>query len=166
LPYIPDNVTDVERWISQHVDASLHRLKISNLYGILLHRSHHFIDESVREALVSLKESGKVQKIGVSIYSPSELEVIPVIGTLGIVQAPLNLVDRRLVTSGWLKRLTDNGIEVHTRSAFLQGLLVMPQKSIPNEFSAWNSIWVKWYDWLDKMNISAVQACIIVSGCR
>ena len=48
-------------------------------------------------SLDRMKEQGAVQKIGVSIYSPDELDAIPVAGAIDIVQAPLNLVDRRLV---------------------------------------------------------------------
>ena len=61
---------------------------------------------------------------------------------------------------GWLRRLTDCNIEVHTRSAFLQGLLVMPRTSIPEKFSSWCRTWDAWHDWLSVNEISAVQACL------
>ena len=38
----------------------------------------------------------------------------------------MNIIDRRLELSGWLERLSDEGVEVHARSVFLQGLLLMP----------------------------------------
>ena len=160
LPALPEGVTNIEEWIEGQVEASLKKLRIDSLYGLLLHRSVQFGIPDVRTALERLKQGGKVQKIGVSIYSPDDLEVIPVVGALDIVQAPLNLVDRRLVASGWLRRLTDCGIEVHTRSVFLQGLLVMPSASIPEKFSPWSSVWEAWHEWLSGKGISAVQACL------
>lgn len=160
LPPVHKDIADIDEWIDRQVKASLRRLQIDTLYGLLLHRSVQFGDESVRRSLVRLKECGKVQAVGVSIYSPDELDAIPVADAIDIVQAPLNLVDRRLVTSGWLKRLNDYGIEVHTRSAFLQGLLLMPSTSLPDRFSAWNSIWDEWHEWLLVNNITPVQACL------
>ena len=39
------------------------------------------------------------------------------------------------------------GIEVHARSVFLQGLLLMSGKSMPNKFNRWSSLWKLWYEW-------------------
>jgi len=161
LPPLPDGVTTIEEWIEGEVEASLKRLRLDSLYGLLLHRSVQFGIPAVRAALERLKQGGKVQKIGVSIYSPDDLDAIPVVGALDIVQAPLNLVDRRLFTSGWLDRLHGDGIEIHTRSAFLQGLLVIPRSSIPDRFSRWNSLWDTWHAWLSASNMAAIQACLV-----
>ena len=49
-----------------------------------------------------------------------ELDHLITLMDINIVQAPLNIIDRRLETSGWLSKLYKNGIEVHTRSSFLQ----------------------------------------------
>jgi aryl-alcohol dehydrogenase-like predicted oxidoreductase len=96
----------------------------------------------------------------VSIYSPHELE--PITGTfdLGLVQAPLNLVDRRLHASGWLERLHETGIEVHARSVFLQGLLLLSQAALPSQFSGWGHLWKRWHEWLSDSRVTPVQACL------
>ena len=78
----------------------------------------------------NLKEEGIVKKIGCSIYSPDELNFILNSLDVDIIQAPLNLLDRRLIDSGWLSKLKSYGIEVHTRSSFLQGLLLMSIRRI------------------------------------
>ena len=160
LPSLPLGISDTSEWIYQQIEASLRRLKIEKLYGLLLHSSDQFVNASIRSALKDLKDSNIINKIGVSIYSPEELERIPIEEGIDIVQAPLNLVDQRLVSSGWLKILHDNKIEVHTRSAFLQGLLVMPRILIPDQFSKWDNIWDTWHDWLKLNDISAVQGCL------
>ena len=160
LPSFPQEISDPGEWIYQQIEASLRRLKIEKLYGLLLHSSEQFVNASIRLVLQNLKECKKVKKIGVSIYSPDELDRIPIEEGIDIVQAPLNLVDQRLVSSGWLKILYDNKIEIHTRSAFLQGLLVMPRTLIPDRFSKWDNIWDTWHDWLISNDISAVQGCL------
>ena len=70
LPTLPEGVAKIEEWIDGEVEASLKRLRTDSLYGLLLHRSAQFGIPAVRTALARLKQGGKVQKIGVSIYSP------------------------------------------------------------------------------------------------
>ena len=162
LPAVPDGCTDVNGWVKEQVAASLSRLGVSAVYGLLLHRPQQLLEssgETIYQVLQELKKTGQVQKVGVSIYAPSELEALSQY-RFDLVQAPFNLVDRRLHTSGWLQRLKNNGVEIHTRSAFLQGLLLMPQSTIPVKFAAWAGLWSKWHDWLAHHTASAVQACL------
>ncbi len=101
-----------------------------------------------------------VQKVGVSIYAPNELDAVLKVFSPDIVQAPFNLVDHRLIKTGWLQRLKDNGIEIHVRSIFLQGLLLMPRANIPPVFDKWSYLWDKWHDWLVGCRMSAIDACL------
>lgn len=163
LPSVPEGCTDVSGWVREQVAASLARLGVNAVYGLLLHRPEQLLGaegKAFYQTLQELKESGLVQKVGVSIYAPSELEVLTSRYRIDLVQAPFNLVDRRLHTTGWLKRLNDAGIEVHTRSAFLQGLLLMPYEAIPPKFARWAELWSRWHEWLSRHNISPVQACL------
>jgi aryl-alcohol dehydrogenase-like predicted oxidoreductase len=163
LPAIPDGLDDVGRWVHEQMQTSFQRLGIPTVYGLLLHRSQQLVGPAgkpVVRALEQLKAEGIVTKIGVSIYSPSELETVTQSCEIDLVQAPLNLVDRRLHTSGWLRKLHDAGVEIHTRSAFLQGLLLMPRAVIPAKFAPWNHLWVAWHGWQLDRQVPAPQACI------
>lgn len=163
LPAVPDGVTDVGGWVREQAVESLSRLGIKSMYGLLLHRSEQLLGPTgaaLYRALRSLKDNGHVQKVGVSIYAPDELGPICKQFQLDLVQAPFNLVDRRLSASGWLGRLKDQGVEVHTRSAFLQGLLLMPQSDVPLKFSSWNYLWERWHQWLREHKVSGVQAAL------
>lgn len=163
LSAVPDDVADVETWVRRKMDASLARLHLKSVRGLLLHRPHQLtgpIKQDLTRALVSLKADGLVEQIGVSIYSPSELGDVLQACPVDLVQAPFNLIDQRLSTSGWLDRLHDAGVEVHVRSAFLQGLMLMPRASIPEKFNRWAAIWDSWHDWLQRHQCSAAQACI------
>ena len=91
-----------------------------------------------------MKKNGVISKIGISIYSPSQLDLILPKFSIDIVQAPFNIVDRRILNSGWLEKLSKKNIETHIRSVFLQGLLLMQYEKIPNQFSHWNRVWLKW----------------------
>lgn len=164
LPSIPGDLSDVRAWIREQVNYSLARLKAPQLYGLLLHRSQQLVGEAgepVVLALEELKAEKKVEKIGVSIYSPVELEGVTKSCSIDLVQAPINLLDRRLKNSDWLSRLKILGIEIHARSVFLQGLLLMPPNTHPTKFLKWQSYWERWHNWLSKNpSITPVQACL------
>ena len=163
LPAVPDDCADVSGWVKQQLNASLSRLGVTAAYGLLLHRSEQLLGPhgaALYQVLQELKGRGQVQKVGVSIYSPSELVALTPRYCFDLVQAPFNLVDRRLYSTGWLKRLKDDDVEVHTRSAFLQGLLLMAQADIPDKFSPWGGLWQTWHRWLSDRDDSAVQACL------
>ena len=163
LPEIPVVCTDISAWVHEQVAGSLARLGINSLYGVLLHKPDQLLEENggeIYQALQRLKEVGSIQKMGVSIYTPQQLGALIPRYRFDLVQAPLNLIDRRLHTSGWLQRLALEGVEVHTRSAFLQGLLIMPQAALPVRFMQWPDVWAKWYEWLSVHDVSAVQACL------
>lgn len=163
LPLVPDSCVDINTWVTQQVQESLKRLGLAKIYGLLLHRPDQLLGPNgatLFRSLIDLKTNGFVQNIGVSIYSPLELEALTPSYRFDLVQAPFNLIDQRLHISGWLHRLNDLGIEVHTRSTFLQGLLLMAKADIPKNFSTWNNLWEIWHRWLDVHGISAVQASL------
>lgn len=163
LPSLPENCADIDLWIEEQLEESLKRLGVQSLYGLLLHRSENLLGRSGQKlinALTRVKSNGLVQKIGVSIYEPSELDEVMKLLRIDLVQAPLNVIDRRLETDGWLSRLHQQGVEVHTRSTFLQGLLLMPRKRIPAKFRAWTTLWDNWASALKEKNLSAVAVCL------
>ncbi len=163
LPALPEDILDIDLWVQEQMQASLQRLNLKSIYGLLLHKSQQLIDPKRKGlifALEQLKKDGLVQKIGVSIYEHSELINIINYFPIDLVQSPCNLMDQSLQTSGWLKKLVDSNIEVHTRSTFLQGLLLMPVNSIPEKFKRWLPLFNRWHTWLLDNNISAIEACI------
>ena len=163
LPAVPDSCGDINKWVREQVEASLERLGVSEVYGLLLHRPQQLLERDGKvlyRSLQDLKEAGCLQKVGVSIYAPDELEALTAQYRFDLVQAPFNLVDRRLHATGWLQKLNDEGVEIHTRSAFLQGLLLMSQADIPGKFTPWSGLWGKWHGWLAQHAVPAVQACL------
>jgi aryl-alcohol dehydrogenase-like predicted oxidoreductase len=163
LPTIPNEIEDLDKWVKQSIKKSLKKLGVDHVAGLLVHNSEDFLSEQgddLFKSLQSLKREGIVQKIGVSIYQPEELEKLCSNYHFDIVQAPFNIFDRRLIESGWLKRFKDLNIELHVRSVFLQGLLLMKNVDRPQKFSQWNILWQLWDDWLLKNNLTPVQACL------
>jgi len=163
LPAMPDGCVDIAQWAESEVDGSLRRLKVDRLYGLLLHRPQQLLEQKGRElyhAMRQLQHDGRVNKIGVSIYEPSELDALCHRYQFDLVQSPFSLIDHRLINSGWLKRLASEGSEIHVRSVFLQGLLLMQASDRPMKFNRWAKLWSRYDDWLSNSCLSPAQACL------
>ncbi len=151
------------RWVLQSIQKALAELRLSHISGLLLHQSRLLLDaegDEIYEGLSRAKNEGLVDKIGVSVYSPSELEALIPRFKLDLVQLPFNVLDRRMFLTGWLDRLNADGTEIHARSCFLQGLLLMNDENRPSKFDKWGPIWTRWKSWLDEMQIQPLQACL------
>jgi hypothetical protein len=163
LPPKLDSQIGVEVWVRQSLNLSLKKLRINSAYGLLLHRSEQLEGSSGKQviwAVNELKAMGLIKKFGVSIYDPSELELVTQVCIPDIVQAPINVLDRRLITSGWLKRLNQLGTEVHARSVFLQGLLLLPRHKVPEKFKPWAPLFDEWHSWLLRHKADPLVICL------
>lgn len=163
LSAVPSDCVDILRWISTEVEGSLKRLNVNSLHGLLLHRPQQLLDkngEQIYQVLQQLKLKGLIQKIGISIYDPSELDALCSRFQFDIIQAPFNLIDQRLIETGLLYRLAEQGIELHVRSVFLQGLLLMSNIDRPKKFARWEKLWTDLDDWLSINKLTPVQGCL------
>lgn len=110
-------------------ERSTDLLRRESLYGLLAHRFTDLVGEVGKRnfaGLEALKDTGKVAKIGVSVYGPSELERVLETGSIDLVQLPLSVFDQRFLKSGLLDELSNAGVEIHVRSVYLQGLPFVP----------------------------------------
>ncbi len=161
LPAMPPGCTDIVGWVQASLRGSLERLRIERVHGLLLHRPAQLLGSEgkmLAQALTDVQDQGLVAKIGVSIYAPEELNQLMGIMPIGIVQAPMNILDSRMIDSGWADRLRASGVELHVRSAFLQGLLLMDEW--PAKFARWTDIRNMWMQWLQATGQTPVQACL------
>ena len=151
--------------IYSEISKSLDYLKIDSVFSILVHDSMQLLDpdlgNDIFKALELIKKKGLTKKIGISIYDPILLnKIINKYKTIDIVQAPLNILDRRLFLSGWINKLKKLDIEIQVRSIFLQGLLLMSYEDQVSKFSKWIHLWEIWNNWLSRSNISSLEACL------
>ena len=101
-----------------------------------------------------------VDQIGVSVYGPDELSELIKRFDFDVIQAPMNIFDRRMEHTGMLKHLKKKGVTIHIRSAFLQGLLLMPSEKIPVYFAPWAPLIKQYHQWLNQQSLSPLQACL------
>ena len=163
LPTIGQECENIPKLVMALVKQSIGRLGINRLYGVLLHQPSQLLEkngEEIYQALLAVKKSGLVKKIGISIYEPAELDIFLNRFQFDLVQAPLNILDNRIVDSGWMTHLPSLDIELQVRSAFLQGLLLMDRHNRPAKFDRWKKILANWDDWLSGNNLTPISACL------
>lgn len=153
----------VASWVVSSVQTSLERLQVSRLTGMMVHAVAQLTrpgGQDLYKGLRNAKDLGLVDKIGVSVYTPDDLNLLASRFAFDIVQLPFNILDQRMAHSGWLSRLKDGGVEIHVRSVFLQGLLLMTMDELPDKFSPWRKWFEQWHRWLRAHNTSPVSACL------
>tara|TARA_B100000780_G_scaffold49689_1_gene30867 strand:+ start:18228 stop:19097 length:870 start_codon:yes stop_codon:yes gene_type:complete len=157
-------ITSIKDWCIDEVIKSRKVLKTKCIYGLLIHDSKILENKKqakdIYEALDYLKKKKIIYKTGLSIYDPLELDKYFNEYNFQIVQFPFNIFDRRILNSGWLKKLSKNKIELHARSIFLQGLLLYKSNKIPKKFIKWKKYFFRLNQFVDKKKISNKQACI------
>ncbi len=114
--------------LKQNLQSSLSNLHINYVDGCLFHNAEYAANEAALEALARLKKDKLVKKTGISTYLPSEFDHAAASPHVDIIQIPYNLLDTRLNT-----RLLSCDKEIHARSVFLQGLLLMDEAEVPQK---------------------------------
>jgi aryl-alcohol dehydrogenase-like predicted oxidoreductase len=163
LPAVPENCPDVLAWVERSVDTSLKNLNINKLDSLLLHRPTQLLEpigKRLAEALCKIQASARVSRLGLSIYNFNELSLLINRLPCNVIQAPFSIFDQRLVQTGWGARLRNSGIEVHARSIFLQGLLLMPFNKRPAVFQRWSQTFAEWERWLEHACVAPLEACL------
>jgi aryl-alcohol dehydrogenase-like predicted oxidoreductase len=133
------------------INNSLRLLGRKRLDGLLLHRSQD-ASAAMFELLTDLQQQGSFGKLGISVYSPEELDAWSAAGyPLELVQLPANLLDQRFLRTGWLDKLAEMGCEIHVRSLFLQGLLLMQPTQRPDYFQRFATALERFDHWHPSM---------------
>ena len=142
---------------------SLQKTGVGRLHGLLIHQADDLIKpggEHLVEKMRELQLENRVELIGVSVYSAEQLDQILEIFTPEIVQLPVNVFDQRLIQSGHLKRLKELGVEIHARSIFLQGLLLMDIEDVPKYFSGILDEIRQYHGFLNRNGLSLLQGAM------
>ena len=73
---------------------------------------------------------------------------------------PFNIFDQRLIKSNILQELKDRNIEIHTRTTFLQGLLLLEGNKIPSKFEKYKKYFDNWNKIQKKIKIPKFEICL------
>ena len=165
IPKIPRNIKkkNIKKWVKLKVSNSLKNLKIKKFECLLLHNVDSLLSKNGNEIyknIKNMKRIGLTNKIGISIYDFNILDKILKKFKFDLIQAPFNILDQRLVTTGWLKKLKKRKIKVYVRSIFLQGILLLKHNQLPEKLKKLNKNLIIWENWLKKNKFKPLQVCI------
>jgi aryl-alcohol dehydrogenase-like predicted oxidoreductase len=144
------------------LQKSLKLMKIDSLQGLYFHNPNELLtkdSKDVEDLIDSILETGRVQKVGASVYELGEILIIherhP---RITLFQVPENIADQRLRHSDQIKSLHELGIEFHVRSIFLQGLLLM--KNAPAHLAGAQPFLDRLNEVAQIRNCSPLQLCL------
>ena len=108
-----------------------------------------------------MKNKSLINKIGISIYNKEDLKKIKNFKFLDILQVPVNVFDRTFTKKKILNKLKLNNIELHGRSIFLQGLLLMRPNQIKKKIKLTDyTIFKKWDNHTKKSLENKIYTCL------
>ena len=163
---IPKNLDDSQlfNWIEQSIENSMKNLRSEKIDTLLIHNINDLIGtrgEKIFDCLKEIKKDGSLDNIGYSVYTIDHIDNLYDKFTPDVVQIPMNILDNRFNSSGWTKKLISEGVLIHARSVFLQGLLLMNEKDRPLFFSQWSDLWDLWKKSLKQKNVSPLALCLM-----
>lgn len=158
-------ITEVEiTQLKQAFDNSLSMLSCEKVYGLLVHNAQDIFVPGGKEIVLAMrqfKNEGRVEKIGVSVYDTAQIDEILKVFKPDLIQLPLSVLDQRMLSSGHLEILKNEGVEIHVRSAFLQGLLLMSLDEIPEFFKPIKPLLARWHAAARDQGLTVNQAALI-----
>ena len=113
--------------MKQNLEKSLARLHLDYLDTYLLHSARYVYNDAIIETLNRLKKEGYARKVGVSVYEPEEAKKCIERSNVDFMQLPYSIFDQRMKNNGVFDLADTNGntTQIHSRSAFIQGLILM-----------------------------------------
>jgi aryl-alcohol dehydrogenase-like predicted oxidoreductase len=158
---------DEVRELDRSFTKSLSRLKLRKVYGLLVHRVQDLMSpggDRLIDQILKLKEKGCVEKVGVSIYNSEQIDWVNEHFPIDLIQVPANVLDQRLLKNGYLDRLRNAGVEIHVRSIFLQGLLLLPPKELNPYFDPVRPLLEDYHDAIAATQLSPLKAALLFAA--
>lgn len=118
------------------LDTSLGILRTDHLNAYFYHSYSDFVSYPELEvSLQRLKDSGKIKKVGVSVYDNQEFRTVCDTAWVDVIQLPYNLLDNFSQRGEILEYAKKQGKELQARSVYLQGLFFKPLETVPAALS-------------------------------
>ena len=133
-PNILDNCPEEQYYpvIKKNLLQSLFRLQTEYLDSYLMHSSRYVYNDGIIEALNRLREEGYIRKAGVSVYEVEEAGKCIDRPNVDFMQLPYSIFDQRMLKGGIFEQAAESNIQIHSRSAFIQGLVLMQEQEVPS----------------------------------
>lgn len=98
-------------------------------------------------------------KTGLSIYNESDVDT-KILKAIKTLQIPYSIFDRRFKDSGYIDAAKAEGVEIHARSIFLQGLILLDVKELSQYFHRFRPSFKLFEEFCLKANVTKHQAAL------
>jgi len=146
--------------LEKKLTNTLNDVFTDKLYGYMYHRFDDYRARIYREELLQLKAENKIDKIGASVYSVEELEMVVGDKDITLIQLPLNPFDTSSDKLRLLKEAKSLGKEIHVRSVFLQGLFFKKPDDLSGNLVELRKPLQAFHEILKKRKLNVRQACL------
>ena len=147
---------NIKKNIINELIMSKKKMKIKKFYGVLFHNEKELMKKSTKEFLnfvELLKENNITKRVGASVYSLKNLNLIIKKFDLDLIQIPGNVFDKRFLNKELLDLLKEKRIKIFLRSVFLKGVLINKRNRI-KKLENYNHNFEAFDNWLIKEKIS------------
>jgi aryl-alcohol dehydrogenase-like predicted oxidoreductase len=163
VPAIPTSLAPADAVAFALAAADRSRQRLGPLLRALMcHRADDLLGErgaAVREALQRWADREGVA-FGSSCYDTQTLLALRDAGPITIAQLPANALDQRLQVA---LPAALPGLEIHLRSVFLQGLLLMPHDAARTRLPAAAAALQRWHAWVQAAGLEPLPAALAVA---
>lgn len=156
-----DVPADAMKMVREGLERSWRRLGEIPLAGVLVHHGEELLSplgDGLWKILEDLRQDGRVERLGASFYDPETLEKVLRRFPLELVQIPLNPLDQRFLPL--LDTLKARQVEIHGRSCFLQGLLLLPLEKLDPFFEDILPVLRRFRRFLQEKGLSPLEGCL------
>lgn len=135
VAHLPGDLSPVraDALVEESVRSSLQHLRLERLPICLFHREQDF---RYADSLLKLQGRGLVERVGCSTTSPLGTRSIITSGLAEAVQFPASILDRRFTGAELAGNTISRGMAVFARSIYLQGLVLLPDATTPENLCA------------------------------
>ena len=116
--------------ITEIFNKTINDLHVNKLKGLLLHNSRDWKNKTLKIFINNLLNKNIISSFGLSIYETQEISNDT---EISILQVPGNIFNQEVILSEELNNFIQKQGEVHIRSIFVQGLILMNTIDIPQE---------------------------------
>lgn len=138
-PNLLDDVQEEDYYavMKGNLSNTLERLGVDYLDTYLLHSARYVYSDAIIDTLNRLKKEGYARKVGVSVYEVDEAKKCIERDNVDFMQLPYSVFDQRMKNGGLFDMAKKHPVstQIHSRSAFIQGLILMEEEQVPDFLS-------------------------------
>lgn len=132
-PNLLDEVKESQYYdtMKSNLVSTLQRLRTDYLDSYLLHSSRYIFNDKIIDTLSRFQRDGYAKHVGVSVYETEEAKKCIQRQNVDFMQLPFSIFDQRMLKEGIFQMAKGMNTQIHSRSAFIQGLILMEEKNVP-----------------------------------